>query len=772
MHSARGEGSSSMAGKPMLGDLSMADITRQGPATLGRPGELDNWPSTQAQGSHSWLKRLERFLDSQMERVGKDDLEGRLKVHHECLAQFSEVFKNYRPLLSRIYQAYSAYIKESSESLNNINEMRASMFTVRETAEEDVRRGEREMAERLKSMQAKVDYAEQERKKAMRDCEAAQLEVTAAERRSEEQRTVHASSEERLAAFCSGYKWIYKKVVQTDAPNDLDLLENVTLIKALERAQADANSSQFQIQYLTSTSEVASLRGILQEERRLFGIEMEKLITEMDVLRHEVSQLRGSLERSERAGELVKEDLEKLKEQMDKLVLPAMGVSDDVPDYLRTSRGVCFHTIGREETIELCNDFLRRCQNALLEEGVFPDANTLFPEVVLDRYMDHSRAEWMRNVIEAVTQHRDEATCEVVSDMLSQRLGPHALLAHSQLPHKLAFGIQEAAARLRPDVPREQAAVSSKELSENMSIVLPGKPTKQSKELAGLLSADDMAKASFSSSRFTDGPLSSTDATLLSLLRAQVSEASKQDGTGLRDALLEIAEKHKSKQGLKKVNVLDMKAAFMQVDPNKPVADLCQMLWRAARLEDLQEATALAKQDETHDAEEYAMLYDGAKLHLVQRVLVRLSLSGLIDRTGPAAAAVLAEEAKVAAAPKPPTTGSTKGEVAEGEEKPDGTEGEGASGDGWAKPKPVLEDDQDAEHPTVWSSQAGRSGQFSAAVAQALVKLEQNQADPSWVQRLVKGSRDQTALPLLEALVQLHQGTLSNPPSRTASGGQ
>ena len=87
-----GGGSSSMAGKPMLGDLSMSDISRQGPATLGRPGELDNWPSTQAQGSHSWLKRLERFLDTQLDRVGEDDLEGRLKVHHECLAQFSEVY--------------------------------------------------------------------------------------------------------------------------------------------------------------------------------------------------------------------------------------------------------------------------------------------------------------------------------------------------------------------------------------------------------------------------------------------------------------------------------------------------------------------------------------------------------------------------------------------------------------------------------------------------------------------------------------------------------
>ena len=94
MQSMKGGGSSSMAGKPMLGDLSMSDISRQGPSTLGRPGELDNWPSTQAQGSHSWLKRLERFLDTQLDRVGENDLEGRLKVHHECLAQFSEVWSS------------------------------------------------------------------------------------------------------------------------------------------------------------------------------------------------------------------------------------------------------------------------------------------------------------------------------------------------------------------------------------------------------------------------------------------------------------------------------------------------------------------------------------------------------------------------------------------------------------------------------------------------------------------------------------------------------
>ena len=78
-----------------------------------------------------------------------------------------------------------------------------------------------------------------------------------------------------------GYRWMYKKVVKSDAPNDLDLLENVTLIKALERAQ-------YEVQYLSSTSEVATLRGLLNEERKGFGVEMERLVAESDSVRHEV----------------------------------------------------------------------------------------------------------------------------------------------------------------------------------------------------------------------------------------------------------------------------------------------------------------------------------------------------------------------------------------------------------------------------------------------------------------------------------------------------
>lgn len=85
-----------------------------------------------------------------------------------------------------------------------------------------------------------------------------------------------------------GYRWMYKKVVKSDAPNDLDLLENVTLIKALERAQAEANAAQYEVQYLSSTSEVATLRGLLNEERKGFGVEMERLVAESDSVRHEV----------------------------------------------------------------------------------------------------------------------------------------------------------------------------------------------------------------------------------------------------------------------------------------------------------------------------------------------------------------------------------------------------------------------------------------------------------------------------------------------------
>ena len=53
-----------------------------------------------------------------------------------------------------------------------------------------------------------------------------------------------------------------------------------------------------------------------------------------------------------------------------------------------------------------------------------------------------------------------------------------------------------------------------------------------------------------------------------------------------------------------------------QVDPGKSRADLAEMLWRGASLESAKEGLSFLEIDE-EDAEEFKMIYDSAKLHLV-----------------------------------------------------------------------------------------------------------------------------------------------------------
>jgi hypothetical protein len=262
---------------------------------------------------------------------------------------------------------------------------------------------------------------------------------------------------------------------------------------------------------------------------------------------------------------------------------------------------------------------------------------------VSEHYRQFSRAEWTRNVLEAIDAHRDEATCDLVADVLAQvrapcpagspaqsvgavlqwswgaplvqsepscigadvsaarapegtrcapllhfvaadapaapapqRVGAQPLLLHSVLPARVARGIQAAAARLRPESPPEEAALSAVELADNLRAVLPGRSAVEAQELAGLLASSEGAggKATFVAAHFLSGDMTHEELKLLSLLRQQATEAARVDAAELRDALLEAAGRHRSKQGLKKVNVLDMRAAFLKV-PRPPRGALC-----------------------------------------------------------------------------------------------------------------------------------------------------------------------------------------------------
>mgnify|MGYP006876812750 CR=1 FL=1 len=111
-------------------------------------------------------------------------------------------------------------------------------------------------------------------------------------------------------------------------------------------------------------------------------------------------------------------------------------------------------------------------------------------------------------------------------------------------------------------------------------------------------------------------------------------------------------------------------------------------------------------------------------------MLARLSLAGLMERTGPAAQD-LASEARAHGKAQGHAPGSTGVGVEDGGEvevvaavQP----AEGAAVAPDASAKPQGESTADAAR-----RQAGREGRFGEAVALALRHLEQSQADPAWV---------------------------------------
>ncbi len=53
---------------------------------------------------------------------------------------------------------------------------------------------------------------------------------------------------------------------------------------------------RWQIDYLSSTSEVAHAKSILEEERRLFGVETERMMMDLDLVRANEGRLLSDLE--------------------------------------------------------------------------------------------------------------------------------------------------------------------------------------------------------------------------------------------------------------------------------------------------------------------------------------------------------------------------------------------------------------------------------------------------------------------------------------------
>jgi len=199
---------------PTLADFRMSDVQSVSVSSLDKPAELDNWPSSNSAGSKSWLRRLEHFLDVRLQMAA--DNEAKLLAYHECFAQFTELFKGYRPLLSRIHSAYDAHITSGKSAIIRVTQVEAEMFTLQEHAQETVRKSAQTVTEQLKAMREAVAKMDREKAEALEQLADTRRQLKDAWEEVERRKALNDEIEEKARAYCSGYRWIMKHVVKAE----------------------------------------------------------------------------------------------------------------------------------------------------------------------------------------------------------------------------------------------------------------------------------------------------------------------------------------------------------------------------------------------------------------------------------------------------------------------------------------------------------------------------------------------------------------------------
>jgi len=313
---------------PTISQFKMSEVQRVSASSLQTPSELDNWPSSNSQASNSWLHRLEHFLEVRLSMAA--DNEAKMLAYHECFAQFGELFKLYRPLLARIHQAYDEHIQTSKSSSIKIAQVESELFALQEHAQEQVRKSAVSVTEQLAGMKASVAKANREKAELAAELADTRKQLEEARKEVEHRTEMNDKIQEQARAFCSGYRWLLKNVVKTEEPNDMDALESVTLIQKLERAQAESFSQQQQIRYYTSAAEVVYVQNILEEERKAYAVETDRLTEELEQVRNLESDCRSALEASTNKCKELEAHVEQAHERLDNTFMLHLGDGADI----------------------------------------------------------------------------------------------------------------------------------------------------------------------------------------------------------------------------------------------------------------------------------------------------------------------------------------------------------------------------------------------------------------------------------------------------------
>jgi len=645
---------------PTLSEFTMSGVQSVAVSSLDKPTELDNWPSTTSAGSNSWLRRLEHFLDVRLQTAA--DSEAKLQAYHECFAQFSELFKGYRPLLSRIHNAYDEHINNGKAASLRVTRVEAEMFALHEHAQATVRKSAQTVTDQLKGMREYVAKIEKERAELQQQLADARKHVEDADQEVEREKAKAQEVEKRANAYCSGYRWIMKHVVKTEVcvsapstpaswrsihiadlylcfrqePNELDALESVTLIQKLEKAQSETHSQQKLIQYYTSTAEIEYCKSILELERKAYAEEVERINMELDNMRYIEGDCRQALIQAEDKIKTLETEMKATNERLNNTFMLHLGDGPDIPEFLRTAHPIVNRGVERADVL----DVLKRCYDLSAEAynaGKYPKIEEVFAEAIKQKYSGHTVAEWSRNVIEALDSYRDEYDCRIVGSLLASTAGSHLLIHRSQVASECAKALSEFIQHLQAaagdeEGKKEQDEVSAFDLMKELHSVFPLKTQAHLGALKTLLQTKPFVDHKINVVAMLKAEPHPHDTQLLELLGQQLIEEVEQYTSELRAGLLEDAGRRKSKKSELRISVADLRARIKIIEPLKPDKQVASMVHRGFHMASYEEAFNMlfGPQDEFDEVVRDAGKETGpGSFQPIDRVLMRFDLAQL-----------------------------------------------------------------------------------------------------------------------------------------------
>ena len=537
---------------PALSDFRMSDVMSVSATSLEKTADLDNWPSTNSAGSNSWLRRLEHFLEVRLQMA--TDGETKLLAFHECFAQFGELFKGYRPLLSQIHKAYDEHISGGKAATLRVIQIEAELFHLQEQAREEVRKSAIRVTEQLEGMQQSVTNSEAEKSEALILLADARKQLAEAAIEVAYRKKLNDEIHEESRAFCSGYRWILKNVVKTEEPNDMDALESVTLIQKLEKAQAESHSQQQQIRYFTSAAEVVYVQNMLEAERKAYAVEVEHVSTELENMRSIEGDCRKALDASEARRKVLEVEMKTVKERLDNTFMLHLGNSPDIPQFMRTAHPLINRGVERDDVL----DIIRTCIRLSLQKydgGEYPELKEIFAEAIMLKYTSHTVAEWGRNVLEALEFYRDDYDCNLFGSILATTAGSHLLIHRARTTEEAAKLLSALVLRLPPpttseDVEKneekvqETEAVAVMDLLKELPTVFPHKTSEQIQALVDVLRTQPFANHIIDIAAIARGQPTAPDSLFLDILNKQTIEEALQYASEMRRVWIDMLYVH------------------------------------------------------------------------------------------------------------------------------------------------------------------------------------------------------------------------------------